>query len=161
MNIYGTHVPVLKSIGNLFPNIERIMEYGSGQFSTLTFLNRDVFPNLEKLVSTETNSDWADEVTKLVGYEERWTLVPDDEADPSNEFGLIFVDSLTEDSRNRTVDKLIALPYDGIVVFHDSQNPCYEHHLAKFQYRYRFTQHFPNTDILSISYIPMLKEVRI
>lgn len=158
MEPQGTHVPVLKSIGSLFPEIKSVMEFGSGDFSTLTFLNRDVFPNLESLVTTESQKRWAD-IMKSRIEDSRWTLIPDDEADPIADVDIIFVDSLTGDSRVRTLNKILAMGFQGIVVCHDSQEPYYRETLPKFPYRYNFPQYIPHTAVLSIRHIPKLEEV--
>ena len=161
MEPQGTHVPVLKSIGQLFPEIKTVMEFGSGEFSTLTFLNRVIFPNLERLVSTEAQSEWAENTRTRVGDDPRWTLIPDDETELIADVDLIFVDSLTGESRVRTLNKILAMNFQGIIVCHDSQEPYYRETLPKFPYRYNFPQHIPNTAILSIRHIPKLEEVRI
>jgi hypothetical protein len=157
----GTHIPVLISIGRLFPEIKRVMEYGSGECSTLTFLNRDIFPNLESLVSTENQAEWAEDTRRRVGDDPRWTLILDDETDPINDVDLIFVDSLTGESRVRTLNKILAMGFQGIIVCHDSQEPYYNAALPKFPYRYNFPQFWPNTAIVSTVHIPKLEEVRI
>ena len=157
----GTHIPVLTSIGKLFPEIKSVMEYGSGECSTLTFLNRNIFPNLERLVSTESQAQWAHEMSKRVNGDPRWTLILDDETDPAADVDLIFVDSLTGESRVRTLEKMLTTNFQGIVVCHDSQEPYYHVSLPKFPFRYNFPQYIPNTAIVSIRHIPKLEEVRI
>ena len=160
MKPQGTHIPVLMSIAKLF-SIKTVMEYGSGDCSTLTFLNRDIFPNLEHLVSTESQAHWAEEMSQRIGDDSRWMLIPDDETDPIADVDLIFVDSLTGESRVRTLNKILAMNFQGIIVCHDSQEPYYRETFPKFPYRYNFPQHIPNTAILSIHHIPKLEEVRI
>jgi hypothetical protein len=112
-------------------------------------------------VSTEAQSEWAENTRTRVGDDPRWTLIPDDETDPIADVDLIFVDSLTGESRVRTLNKILAMNFQGIIVCHDSQEPYYRETLPKFPHRYNFTQYIPNTAILSIHHIPKLEEVRI
>jgi hypothetical protein len=159
MEGYQTHEPILRSIGKLFPEIKRVLEYGSGIYSTGLFLDRDVFPNLEKLDSTENDCGWITKTRERFGNDCRWLLVGDDEVDPTNEYDLVMIDSSSRESRCRTADKLIALEFSGIVVFHDTEAEWYQSSLEKFPYRYKFNQFLPNTDVLSLREIPKLREI--
>src|SRR4051794_15044459 len=53
----ATHLPILIAIGRLFP-IKTVLEFGAGNFSTLTFLDRSLFPKVERVHSFETEPDW-------------------------------------------------------------------------------------------------------
>lgn len=58
---YATHVPVLVGIAAAFkPNI--LVEFGSGMFSTLSFLDRVAFPSLQAVRSYENNRQWFDQM---------------------------------------------------------------------------------------------------
>lgn len=56
-NAHATHVPVLVGLARLL-NVERVIEYGCGEYSTLTFFNRSAFPRLSKLLSLENDAEW-------------------------------------------------------------------------------------------------------
>lgn len=53
----ATHLPLLRAIGEVLP-VRRVLEFGSGFYSTLTFLDRSLFPQLEQVVSFETDEQW-------------------------------------------------------------------------------------------------------
>jgi len=63
MNKYGSHVPLLHFIGKTF-DIKLIVEFGLGKFSTPIFLNKDIFPSVEKLHSYETSKSWIRKIRK-------------------------------------------------------------------------------------------------
>jgi len=54
---YATHIPVLVGVAAAcLP--DRLVEFGSGDFSTLTFLDETVFPSLLSIESYENNPQW-------------------------------------------------------------------------------------------------------
>jgi hypothetical protein len=55
---YGSHVPVLAAVAQAF-HVRSVVEFGAGKFSTSAFLDRALFPDLERLISVETNGEWA------------------------------------------------------------------------------------------------------
>src|SRR5215212_3358405 len=71
-NDYATHVPILIGLARL-REIKTVLEFGCGHYSTLTFLNRSAFPDLEKLQSIENDDTWAATVQKAAS-DDRWTL---------------------------------------------------------------------------------------
>lgn len=54
---YGSHVPALASVAKTF-KIERVTEFGSGRYSTSSFLNKQFFPDLVRLKTIESNKQW-------------------------------------------------------------------------------------------------------
>jgi hypothetical protein len=54
---YATHVPVLVGVAAALKP-KRLIEFGSGSFSTLSFLDDVVFPSLEEVRSYENNEEW-------------------------------------------------------------------------------------------------------
>lgn len=70
---WGSHIPALKSISNAF-DIRTVIEFGAGEFSTKTFLDRDIFPNLERLISYEHDNGWIKRLRKEID-DDRWTFM--------------------------------------------------------------------------------------
>jgi len=54
---YATHLPVLIGVASVH-RPQRVVEFGSGDFSTLTFLDKAVFPSLLRVESYENNPAW-------------------------------------------------------------------------------------------------------
>src|ERR1700729_4424854 len=54
---YATHVPVLVGVAAALKP-KRLIEFGSGSFSTLSFLDDVAFPSLEEVRSYENNEEW-------------------------------------------------------------------------------------------------------
>src|SRR6266516_3156315 len=61
---YCTHIPVLVGVARLAP-IRKVLEFGGGRHSTLTFLDRASFPELVALTTLENDPDWC---AVLSGY---------------------------------------------------------------------------------------------
>ncbi|MEI6141556.1 MAG: hypothetical protein WCP85_19950 [Mariniphaga sp.] len=157
-NPYMSHVPVLLTIGaNSNLGIRRILELGTGMFSTLTFLDRENFGKLECLNSIETDHLWAKKILDLVHNEERLNLklteyqVADSLKDYDvDNYDLIFVDdSITREDRSRTIETLGALNLkNAIIVIHDFDMPSYQKAARSFKNKYRFCGLYPNTGIV-------------
>jgi len=60
---YGSHVGALRLVARAVP-VRVAVEYGAGRFSTPLFLDRAAFPDLERLVSHESDPEWADLVRR-------------------------------------------------------------------------------------------------
>jgi hypothetical protein len=64
---YATHMPILVGLG-LLCRPRKVIEFGSGEFSTALFLDRSVFPTVEEVVSFENDAVWFSQVSsRLVG----------------------------------------------------------------------------------------------
>src|ERR1700752_5425053 len=120
-NDYATHVPVLIGLSKIGP-IKSVLELGSGKYSTLTFLNREVFPDLEVLDSFETDPDWAERVRELVKLDKRATMHVVD--GPMVEavgridldvYDLVFVDDSSTSVDRATTKKKNIISYDGAI----------------------------------------------
>src|SRR5216684_7825933 len=70
---YGTHVPILVGLGRLL-HVRQVLELGAGRHSTLTFLDRNIFPELERMDSYETDEQWRDEVLAVARYDPRLSV---------------------------------------------------------------------------------------
>src|SRR4051794_36469667 len=72
-NDYATHLPVLIALGGYLP-IRRVLELGSGLYSTPAFLDRGAFPYLELLLSIEHDREWGGRVADHVCHDDRFNL---------------------------------------------------------------------------------------
>jgi hypothetical protein len=60
---YLTHLPILVGVATAFePKV--LIEFGSGTFSTLSFLDNVAFPSLQRIESYENNREWFEQVQK-------------------------------------------------------------------------------------------------
>lgn len=58
---YATHIPVLLGVASVIkPRL--LIEFGSGAFSTLSFLDSSAFPSLERVESYENNKEWLEQI---------------------------------------------------------------------------------------------------
>src|SRR4051812_48590531 len=57
----SSHLPILIGLARVF-QLRQVLEFGSGHFSTLCFLNRDLFPDLQRVQSFETDPEWKQRV---------------------------------------------------------------------------------------------------
>src|SRR5215211_1810321 len=73
LNDYATHIPILIGLARL-REIRNVLEFGCGNYSTLTFLNRSAFPHLERLHSVENDDVWAATIQDTAHNDNRWTL---------------------------------------------------------------------------------------
>lgn len=143
---HATHVPVLIGLGSVYPNIRRVLEFGSGNNSTLLFLNRLIFPSVERLVSIETDPAWFDmmkETTKTNGY--RVSLVKEFSGDLGG-FDLVFIDNHPWQTKQETILK-VAKTFQGMIVVHDSEEPLYENVLSEIPNRVNFSTFNPETTV--------------
>jgi predicted O-methyltransferase YrrM len=155
-NPYATHLPILIGLAKVM-KVTQVIEFGSGTYSTLTFLNRNYFPDLASMSSYENDPIWADEVNKGIGADPRCTLhtiegpmyvaaakVNLDAAD------LIFIDDSTSaDERAQTIKHAVSTyKGNGIIVIHDFEVPPYQDAAASAPYAFRFAIYTPNTGVV-------------
>ncbi len=113
---YATHVPILVGIGCSL-KIAKILEFGAGFYSTLTFLNRSVFPDVTSVSTIESNSDWISKVYVAAKDDPRLRMrhVPEpiesilSELDLA-EYDLVLVDSSTEAARRAALIRKVSRP---------------------------------------------------
>lgn len=158
---YLTHLPVLVAVARSTP-IRRVLELGAGFYSTLSFLDRECFPDLDQIDSLENNKEWADKIALESGYDARLRMhaVKEPLANVLDQFDLdsydlIFVDdALTREERARTIATIAAAkPMRPLVVIHDYDMPVYRKSASCFRSSYRFTALYPNTGVVSNSSI--------
>jgi predicted O-methyltransferase YrrM len=120
---YASHLPVLDELGETV-EMRRVLELGPGLHSTAWFLRR---PELERLVSLETNEEWFTRIP----LHEKLTLryvgdIPTALAEYDlTDFDLVFVDNGdTATEREPAIRAVLSQPHP-IVVIHDAEVPQY------------------------------------
>src|ERR1051325_6955780 len=155
-NPYATHIPVLVGLSKLLP-FSRVAEFGCGQYSTLTFLNRQVFPHLEKLDSFETDSEWLAKMEEQVGRDSRLDLrhvrgemSKKAETVEVDSYDLVFIDDSTSSEERAETIRMIASKRARltVVIVHDFEVKLYQQAAGLFNNRFRCTVLNPNTGIL-------------
>ncbi len=56
---WASHIPVLRTLAEEY-QIDSVVEFGLGKYSTAVFLDREHFPDLQRLISFEHNTEWKD-----------------------------------------------------------------------------------------------------
>jgi len=113
---YASHLQVLNTILNTHKP-KRVLEYGSGEYSTGLFLSR---PHVEKLTVVETDFEWRRKLPK----DDRVTVLVEGYDNP-NSYDLVFIDDgVTADHRCRTIRNVLSRRHP-IVVIHDAEVPEY------------------------------------
>lgn len=70
---YGSHIPVLMTLAELKP-IKKVIEFGSGKWSTSLFLDKRFFPDLVELISIENDEGWVEHVSSRIS-DDRFRIV--------------------------------------------------------------------------------------
>jgi predicted O-methyltransferase YrrM len=156
-NDYATHVPILIGLARL-RQIRNILEFGCGQYSTLTFLNRIAFPDLKRLHSIENDTEWAETIHAAARQDPRWmlTLVQDEIAASIDNvdleaFDLILIDdSKTSAQRAATIRAVAARkPQHPLIAIHDFEVDEYRQAASTFLQKHRFRAYNPETGLVS------------
>jgi len=138
---YGTHVPVLQAMGKLL-NPRRVLEFGTGFYSTLTFLNRDYYAGLKVLHAVESDPNWVKHIRqfsddKRLRYVEHPATLVD--------YDMVFVDNgQTEDERVVVLRALMAGDVTCPVIIHDSERQAYRN-AVQFERVWEWTAVHPQT----------------
>jgi|SRR5215213_2614922 len=155
-NDYATHIPILIGLARL-REIRSVLEFGCGNYSTLTFLNRSAFPCLERLHSIENDDSWAATIQEAAQDDQRWTLhlvngeISESVADLDLEsFDLILIDdSKTSTQRAATIRAIAAKqPQRPWIVIHDFEIDEYREAASTFKHRHRFRAYNPETGVV-------------
>ena len=156
-NAYATHVPILIGLSRL-REIKNVLEFGCGYYSTLTFLNRSVFPWLERLRSIENDATWSQRVAELAKNDVRWTLdlvdgeiaesVPDVNLET---FDLILIDDSKTSAQRTATIRAVAnkQPQRPWIVIHDFEFEEYRNAARGFKQRHSFRAYNPHTGLVS------------
>ena len=156
-NDYATHVPILVGLARM-REVKRVLEFGCGYYSTLTFLNRTAFPHLERLHTVENDLSWSETINEVAKVDERWTLqlVKGEIAEcvaklDLESFDLILIDdSKTSTQRAATIRavarKQAQRPW---IVIHDFEVDEYRKAASGFKRRHRFRAYNPETGVVA------------
>jgi hypothetical protein len=153
---YATHIPVLVGLGCSL-GIAKILEFGAGFYSTLTFLDRTAFPDVTSVSTIESDSDWISKVSAAANDDPRLTMrhVPEPiesilpELDMT-EYDLVLVDSSTEADRRAALIRKLADRHIGtcLVVIHDFEIDLYKQAAKGFSNRVDYSAFNPCTGVL-------------
>lgn len=156
-NAFATHVPILIGLAYIL-SPERVLEFGSGQYSTSIFLDKNVFADLKCLLSYENDKAWYDKINKSLDSDSRLELNYIDspmytaiEMIDLRNYGLIFVDDSFEiPLRAKTLQAITSYAegISGAVVIHDFEWKVYRKITARFSNSFRFTALNPNTGVV-------------
>lgn len=155
-NPFATHLPVLIGMSRLL-QINRIIEFGCGRYSTLTFLDRSVFPDIETLHTYENDPAWINQIAELVRQDARvrFEFVNGSMSTSINNiqfenYDLIFIDdSLTSEDRAKTIRQVSQNCHSSnVVIIHDYEVRLYREASKIFPNRFTFTALNPNTGIV-------------
>ncbi len=153
---FATHLPILAGLPILRP-IRKVVEFGSGPFSTGAFLRPEVYPDLERLESYDDDPDWFQRVQQQNIGENKLslTLVNGPVSGAVAGAGLadadlIFIDdSKTREARAETIKSVCAhLPDNAWVVIHDFEVRQYKKAARLAPHRYAFTTLRPHVGVL-------------
>ena len=155
-NDHATHLPVLLGISKIY-KIKNVIEFGSGNYSTMAFLNRRAFPDLISLKFYENNLNWYKKISHILKDDERaepkyveGEISNQIEPEMISQADLIFIDdSDNAISRSKTISKVCKYIEDGIIIIHDFEVPIYVEKSKIIKHSYNFNSLIPNTGILS------------
>ena len=159
LNDYATHIPVLIGLAKL-REIRNVLEFGCGHYSTLTFLNRDCFPRVERLHSIENDDSWASKIEEAAQQDPRWSLhvvngeIRESIADLDLEtYDLILIDDSKTSAQRAATIRAIARkqPQHAWIVIHDFEVDEYREAASGFKHRHRFRAYNPETGVVANS----------
>ena len=155
-NPFATHIPVIIGLSQIF-TIRNVLELGCGEYSTMTFLNKSVFPDLEKLDSFETDSEWFDKISTMSYKDSRLDLrlvrEPLNQSLENvrwNQYDLIFVDDSTNaTARSATIEKVVQnCSPRSLILVHDYEVHEYQIAAKYIPFKFVFTALNPNTGLV-------------
>jgi hypothetical protein len=153
---YATHVPILVGLGCSL-RITKILEFGAGLYSTLTFLNLSAFPDVTSVSTIESDSDWISRVYAEAKDDPRLRIwhVPEPIESILPElnlslYDLVLVDSSTEAASRAALIRELADRFTGtcLVVIHDFENDLYKRAAKGFLSRVDYSAFNPCTGVL-------------
>lgn len=151
---HATHIPILLGLARLL-NIRSVLEFGSGRFSTLSFLNRAAFPQLETLRSFENDAAWFEEISSHTQHDPRISLelLQGDMTQAVkkvdiSKFDLTFIDDSLRASDRAATIRAVGGNHASLAVVHDFEVFAYRRASTDFDHRFRFDALNPNTGVL-------------
>ena len=151
----ASHIPVLTLIPKYF-HITKVLEIGSGGMSTPLFLNKNIYPDLQELVSVEEDVEWLNKTNKLYSKNEKLTLLTSTPASLYH-YDLIFVDGpQSAIKRAKVIHYVMRELIKPLIVVHDIENRLYKKQINKEynEYLFNFIKS-PMTGIYSREEIPV------
>jgi hypothetical protein len=154
-NDYATHIPILLGLARL-REIKTVLEFGCGYYSTLTFLNRAAFPQLEKLHSIENDIAWSETIQEAAHHDARWTLdlVAGEIADfvsslEVESFDLILIDDSKTSAQRAATIRAVANkePQRPWISIHDCEVEEYRTAATGLRQRHAFKAYNPYTGV--------------
>lgn len=153
--LVGTHIPVLLAVAQVWP-VTTVLELGAGLISSPTFLDRRVFPDLQRLESWENQRMWWAQVKAAVDHDPRadvrlfddiWLSLPLRDADLA-QYDLIFIDDGRDLAERAATIREVAprVSEQTLVVVHDFENVAYQEALGELQ-RFVFDALVPHTGV--------------
>ena len=155
-NDYATHVPILVGLASAF-RIARVLEFGAGFYSTLTFLNRSAFPDVVSVESIESDPRWTSKISDAAKGDSRlrMRLLPEPienwlQEIPLDSWDLVLVDSSTEAARRgRLIEELARRRnISAFVVVHDFEISLYRKASKDFRNRMIYSAYNPCTGVV-------------
>ena len=151
----GSHIPVFKALAPVFKP-RRVLELGSGLCSTPMFLDREIFPDLETLVSIENDPVWRLSVGQACGDDDRLTLVLIDEPVATfaskmliDSFSLVFFDDSRSGAERCETIRAVGpqMPHNAVAVIHDYEEKQYQDASMVFDNQFIFDWLNPATGV--------------
>jgi len=158
-NAYATHLPVLIGLAAIRP-IRRVLEFGCGHYSTKTFLQRAVFPDLEELQSVENDPAWGETMREIIKHDPRScvTFVNGAMCEAVRKFDLEAFDLILVDDSTNAADRAATIralsslhPSNPWLVIHDYEVEAYRSASSAFKQRFAFKAYNPHTGLISNS----------
>ena len=124
---YASHLPVLEAVVAEH-DVRSVLEVGCGHHSTPFFLD---LPNLKRLVSIETNAEWADAIREdHPAYDRLEMVVVDNSAKALEDYLLTDFDLVFIDNGDNAAERLEVIHHvlgrtHPTVVIHDAEVPEY------------------------------------
>jgi hypothetical protein len=165
---YSTHIPVLRALAKAMP-VRRVLEFGSGFYSTCTFLDRAAFPLLEVLVSVETDPRWVEQMRRSI-HNDRWLCLhsaPVEALLPGlDDYDLVLVDDGVVDveidspgystQRVATIRALANHQPAAVIAIHDYERTAYQR-AGEFEHMHIYAEQSPWTAVCWRDSRPMLE----
>jgi predicted O-methyltransferase YrrM len=155
-NDYATHVPILVGIASAF-RIVKILEFGSGLYSTLTFLNPFAYPDVCEIDSIETDPEWMSKISIAASRDSRLRMHLVEEPIERvlenfvhHDYDLVFVDSSTDANRRASLLRALARTksLNALIAIHDFEVGLYRAAAQRFGNRVECAAYNPSTGIV-------------
>jgi predicted O-methyltransferase YrrM len=153
---YATHVPILVGVAAAF-RPESIIELGSGDFSTASFLDEAAFPSIRRVDSYENNREWFEQVRQKLPSSGRVNLhFVEGEmykavcaANPAAADMIFIDDSPTARARVPTVEEVArSCGTQPLVILHDNDLRRLRFATRKFEHRVSINTFNPQCSVM-------------